>query len=93
MSEKNKNIYNVCTDKDKVLPELWRVVFLARISNIKAVENVEVKVLSEDELAQIAQAPYSDALAHLLIMYGAGYFSFDNLSSIARDAPKYHPLK
>lgn len=89
MSEKNKNIYNVCTDKDKVLPELWRVVFLARISNIKAVENVEVKVLSEDELAQIAQAPYSDALAHLLIMYGAGYFSFDNLSSIARDAPDY----
>ena len=89
MSEKNKNIYNVCTDKDKVLPELWRVVFLARISNIKAVENVEVKVLSEDELAQIAQAPYSDALAHLLIMYGAGYFSFDNLSSIARDAPNY----
>ena len=89
MSEKNKNIYNVCTDKDKVLPELWRVVFLARISNIKAVENVEVKVLSEDELAQIAQAPYSDALAHLLIMYGAGYFSFDNLSSIVRDAPNY----
>lgn len=52
MSEKNKNIYNVCTDKDKVLPELWRALFLARISNIKAVENVEVKVLSEDELAQ-----------------------------------------
>ena len=57
MSEKNKNIYSVCTDKDKVLPELWRVVFLARISNIKAIENVEVKVLSDDELAQIAQAP------------------------------------
>lgn len=89
MSEKNKNIYNVCTDKDKVIPELWRAVFLARISNIKAVENVEVKVLSEDELAQIGKAPYSDALAHLLIMYGAGYFSFDNLSSIVRDAPNY----
>ena len=89
MSEKNKNIYQVCNCENNVFSELWRAVFLAKISNFKDIEGVEVKALSDIEMKKIAQAPYSDALAHLLIMFGAGYFSFDNLSSIAREASNY----
>lgn len=89
MSEKNKNIYQVCNCENNVFSELWRAVFLAKISDFKDIEGVEVKSLSDIEMKKIAQAPYSDALAHLLIMFGAGYFSFDNLSSIAREASNY----
>lgn len=40
-------------------------------------------------MANISAEPFSEALAHLFIMYGAGYISFEKLESIARDADKF----
>ena len=62
MSDK-RNIYQVCNCENNVFSELWRAVFLAKISNFKDSEDVEVKAFSDIEMKKIAQAPYSDALA------------------------------
>lgn len=89
MAEKKKQIYEYCTEEEKVLPEFWRAVFIAKICNIQIPDDVEIKAITDNEMSEIAEEPYSDALAHLLIMYGAGFFSFKNLADIVRDAAKY----
>lgn len=89
MAEKKKQIYEYCTEEEKVLSEFWRAVFIAKICNIQIPDDVEIKVITDNEMSEIAEEPYSDALAHLLIMYGAGFFSFENLADIAGDAARY----
>lgn len=89
MSEKKKQVYEICNEDENVYAELWRVVFIAKICDLKIPNDVEVKMIENNDLLRIVKEPYSDALAHLLIMYGAGFFSFENLEDIARDAARY----
>ncbi len=89
MNEKKSKVYDFCDEPDEILPFVWRGAFLAKICNVKIPEDTEVVCMSEDEQIQFSSEPYSDALAHLLIMYGAGYISFEKLSELSRDAAKY----
>lgn len=89
MNEKKIKVYDFCAEYDKIIPFVWRGAFLAKICNVKIPEDTEVVCMSDTEQASFSSEPYSDALAHLLIMYGAGYISLDNLSALSKDAPKY----
>ncbi len=89
MNEKKSKVYDFCDEPDEILPFVWRGAFLAKICNVKIPGDTEVVCMSEDEQIQFSSEPYSDALAHLLIMYGAGYISFEKLSELSRDAAKY----
>ncbi len=89
MNKKKSKVYDFCDEPDEIIPFVWRGAFLAKICNVKIPEDTEVVCMSEDEQIQFSSEPYSDALAHLLIMYGAGYISFEKLSELSRDADKY----
>ncbi len=89
MEERKKRLYDYCADEEQIFSFVWRGAFLAKICNISIPDDVTVKVITEDEKESISSEPYSDAFAHLLIMYGAGYISLENLKDITRDAPKY----
>lgn len=89
MEEKKDQIYNYCTEKSVIGSELWRAAFIAKIGNIKVPDDIEVRTIPDDKIPTISSERFSDALAHLLIMYGAGYISYANLDSIARNADKY----
>ena len=91
MEEKKKRLYEsgYCASNEKVLSALWRAAFIAKICSIEIPNDIEVKTASQNEVANISAEPFSEALAHLFIMYGAGYISFEKLESIARDADKF----
>lgn len=91
MEEKKKCLYEsgYCASNEKVLSALWRAAFIAKICSIEVPNDIEVKTVSQNEVANISAEPFSEALAHLFIMYGAGYISFEKLESIARDANKF----
>lgn len=91
MEEKKKRLYEsgYCASNERVLSALWRAAFIAKICSIEIPNDIEVKTVSQNEVANISAEPFSEALAHLLIMYGAGYISYANLDSIARNADKY----
>ena len=89
MEEKKDQIYNYCTEESVIGSELWRAAFIAKIGNIKVPDDIEVRTIPDDKIPTISSERFSDALAHLLIMYGAGFISYANLDSIARNADKY----
>ena len=91
MEEKKKRLYEsgYCASNEKVLSALWRAAFIAKICSIEIPNDIEVRTASQNEVANISAEPFSEALAHLFIMYGAGYISFEKLESIARDADKF----
>lgn len=87
--EKRPRVYDFCAVEDKIFPFVWRGAFLAKICNIQIPENTEVVSMTEEEWAEFSAEKYSDALAHLLILYGAGYITHKKLSELAEQAPQY----
>ncbi len=86
---KKTKVYDCCKNDDKIIPFVWRGAFLAKICNIQIPEDTEVVCMDENELRSISSEPYSNALAHLLVLYGAGYISYEQLSALSRYSEKY----
>ena len=91
MEEKKKRLYEsgYCASDEKVLSVLWRAAFIAKICGIQIPNDIEVRTASQAEVENISAEPFSEALAHLFIMYGAGYIGFKDIESLARDAEKF----
>lgn len=89
MDDRKKNIYDYCGCEDTIIPFVWRGAFIAKICGIEVPEDVSFITMSGDEQAQFSSEPYSDALAHLLIMYGAGFIGLERLRDLSKDAAIY----
>ncbi len=89
MSENAKKVYEYCAADDLIIPYIWRCAFLARICDVRIPDDTEVVCMNEQEKNAVSSEPYSNALAHLLILFGAGYIRFEQMASLARDAKKY----
>lgn len=89
MDEQSKKLYDYCGCEEMILPYVWRGAFLAKMCGIEVPDGVELTKMSANEQGKLASEPYSDALAHLMIMYGAGYVGFKTLCDLSREAAKY----
>lgn len=89
MEEKKKRLFDYCKDEEKIMSFAWRSAFLAKICNIELPTDVVVNSITPEQKQKIAAERYSEALAHLLIMYGAGYICFDNLHTLSNDVSNY----
>ena len=89
MSENAKKVYEYCAADDLIIPYIWRCAFLARICDVRIPDDTEVVCMNEQEKNAVSSEPYSNALAHLLILFEAGYIRFEQMASLARDAKKY----
>lgn len=89
MSENAKKVYEYCAADDLIIPYIWRCAFLAKICGVRIPDDTEVVCMNEQEKDSVSSEPYSNALAHLLILFGAGYIRFEQMASLARDAKKY----
>ena len=89
MEDEKKQVYTYCSSEEEIFSFAWRSAFLAKICDIQVPDDVSVRVIKEEEKAMIQSEPYSEALAHLLIMFGAGYISYENLCKLTRDASDY----
>lgn len=89
MSENAKKVYEYCAADDLIIPYIWRCAFLAKICGVRIPDDTEVVCMNEQEKNAVSSEPYSNALAHLLILFGAGYIRFEQMASLARDAKKY----
>ena len=89
MEDEKKQVYTYCSSEEEIFSFAWRSAFLAKICDIQVPDDVSVRVIKEEEKAMIQSEPYSEALAHLLIMFGSGYISYENLCKLTRDAADY----
>lgn len=71
---------------------LWRAAFLARICQINIPFDMEVYELDQKIIDDISIDPYSEALAHLLILFGAGYVDAEMVSTLAHSAEQYSEI-
>lgn len=84
-----KKVYEYCAADDLIIPYIWRCAFLAKICGVCIPNDTEVVCMNEQEKDSVSSEPYSNALAHLFILFGAGYIRFEQMASLARDAKKY----
>lgn len=84
-----KKVYEYCAADDLIIPYIWRCAFLAKICGVRIPDDTEVVCMNDREKDSVSSEPYSNALAHLLILFGAGYIRFEQMASLARDAENY----
>ncbi len=89
MDDRKKNIYDYCGCEDTIIPFVWRGAFIAKICGIEIPDDMNFICMSEKEYNEFASEQYSDALAHLLIMYGSGFIGYENARDLSKDAAKY----
>ena len=89
MSENAKKVYEYCAADDLIIPYVWRCAFLAKICGVRIPDDTEVVCMNDREKNAVSSEPDSNALAHLFILFGAGYIGFEQMASLARDAENY----
>lgn len=93
MSEnKKRNVYGYCGTAYKAINEFWRNAFLSKICNMQIPDDIEIIQLTEEEKSKIQLDKYTPALAHILILFGAGYVEFDTVAAISKSSEKYTDL-
>lgn len=81
-------VYDCCGSEISFLPMLWRAAFISEICGIKIPDDMEIRRLSPKTVGNIQCEIYSEALAHLLVLFGAGYVSEETVEALAGDAEK-----
>ncbi|MCM1524107.1 MAG: hypothetical protein NC120_06575 [Ruminococcus sp.] len=93
MSEnKRKTVYGYCGASSIAINEFWRSAFISEICGMRIPEDIEIRQLSSKQADDIRFEKYTEALAHVLILFGAGYVDYDVLSDIAKDSERYTDL-
>ncbi|MGN0553743.1 MAG: hypothetical protein ACI4I1_10185 [Oscillospiraceae bacterium] len=85
----NEKVYSYCGDNTFLTPMLWRSAFISEIFGMKIPGDMEIHKLSPETIGNIQCEKYSEALAHLLILFGAGYVDEKTVERLAADAEKY----